>query len=72
MLDRVGNAIAVGSKVLILKTPVKTDHEFIEGVVVKVGSKKVSVHYPEEDYQWSGGIDLKIYNRYPEQIIVLG
>ena len=72
MKDRLGTTISVGSKVVFLRTPVKTDHEFIEGTVVKLNSKKVAVHFPEEDYTWSGGITQKIYNRYPEQVFVVG
>lgn len=71
MLDRLGKVIEVGSKVVFLRTPIKTDHEYIEGTVVKLGAKKVSVHFPEEDYKWSGGISEKIYNRYPEQLFVV-
>lgn len=72
MKDRLGNEIEVCCKVLLLKTPVVREHVFIEGVVVKTTDKKIHVHFAEEDYYWSGGVDQKIYKRSPEQLIVIG
>lgn len=72
MIDRLGKNIEVGCKVLLLKTPVSREHEFIKGVVVRVTDKKVHVHVVEEDYHWSDGVDQKIYKRSPEQLVVTG
>lgn len=72
MIDRLGETIRQGSIVMLLKTPVKTEHEFIEGVVVKLTEKVVHVHVADEDKIWSGGINEKIYKRYPHQVFVIG
>lgn len=69
MIDRLGEDIKISDVVLILKTPVVREHEFIEGVVVKITSKTVHVHVPNEDIYWSGGVSEKIYKRQPYQII---
>lgn len=72
MIDRLGKDIVVGCKVLLLKTPVAREHEFIEGVVVKITDKKIHVHVAEEDFYWSGDVTPKIYKRNPEQLVVIG
>lgn len=71
MIDRLGETIREGNVVMLLKTPVKAEHEFIEGVVVKLTGKTVHVHVADEDYVWSGGVDKKIYKRYPHQLFVV-
>lgn len=71
MIDRLGETIREGNVVMLLKTPVKSEHEFIEGVVVKLTDKTVHIHVVDEDYVWSGGVDKKIYKRYPHQLFVV-
>ena len=71
MIDRLGENIKNGNIVILLKTPVKSEHEFIEGVVVKMTDKTVHVHVVDEDYVRSGDVHKKIYKRYPHQVFVI-
>ena len=33
--------------------------------------KTVHVHVADEDYVWSGGVDQKIYKRYPHKLFII-
>ena len=42
-LDRLGNKLEIGDKVLLLQIPILSEHEFIEGEVLQFSPKKVKV-----------------------------
>lgn len=73
MLSRNGKEIVVGSKVLVLRTPVCSGHEFYEGVVTSITAKQVVVEGSGKQYKWtySEHDHTFKYKRYPEQVIVI-
>ncbi|QEP53249.1 hypothetical protein BS46_gp67 [Acinetobacter phage BS46] len=75
MISRNGIELTVGLKVLVLRTPIKNQHEFYEGVITKLTDKQVVVEGKGQQHKWRYGGDDKEstfeYKRYPEQVIVI-
>lgn len=65
-LDRLGNPLSVGDKVLLLQIPVLREHEFIVGEILQFTDKKVKVRaYIRSRY--SAG-EMVVF-RFKEQLI---
>lgn len=54
-LDRLGNKLEIGDKVLLLQIPILSEHEFIEGEVLQFLPKKVKVRAYIRDRYGTGG-----------------
>lgn len=74
MISRNGVDLEIGQNVLVLRTPIVGQHEFYEGVIIKLTSKQAVIEGKGKQHKWSwreDGEHTFEYKRYPEQIIVI-
>lgn len=63
--------IEVGMDVIVLQTPIVRGHEFLKGKVVALTKKMVQVEAFSTGDRFGYDKGLKMFNRQPEQVIVV-
>lgn len=66
-----GIELEVGSKVLVLRTPIVHSHQFYEGTVVKLHKYQVEVEVTGRDGKYAQRDTTFTYKRDPLQVISL-